>query len=327
MTDTTEANTLALISPPMPTLAEPAVPISASSSAMTSLTREVREGIGSENKTGIIKRARREGGNVFGEVLKLLLRATNVSDINPNHWSMIERFMEKNIKEGYKFGGKSKKYLTHYLALSGRIPFRGAMYGGAGRRGTATPHGGSPTLELPEPMHAIADLDADEAVKEEAEAINADKDEKYQEALTQQMAKREIQIDNEKMRIFLRQVGIVYTSEQDRIIRQVQMKYAGLPVGTEGSLAEREMNREAIELLKLPKTALNTETNLPLLGELTDHAIIPKTGAVLAGNLVDQSRLSKPIILKKPSKLSHGIERIQKVMKTGTLDNQNTGKS
>ena len=113
------------------------------------------------------------------------------------------------------------------------------------------------------------------------------------------MAKREIQIGNEKMRIFLRQVGIVFSSEQDRIIRQVQMKYAGLPV--EG---EREMNREAIELLKLPKTALNKETNLPLLGELTVHALIPKTGAILDGNLVDQSRLSKPIILKKPSKLN-----------------------
>ena len=117
------------------------------------------------------------------------------------------------------------------------------------------------------------------------------------------------------MRIFLRQVGIVSTSEQYIITRQVQMKYVGLPVE-----AEREMNREAIELLKLPKTALNTETNLALLGELTDHAIIPKTGYVLAGNLVDQSRLSKPIILNKPSKLRNGIERLQKVMKTGSLE-------
>ena len=143
----------------MPNLAEPAVPISSSYSSMTSLTIEVREGIGSENKTVIIKRARREGGNDFGEVLKLLLRATNISDINPNHWRMIERFMEKNIKEGYKFGGKRKKYLTHYLVLSGRRPFRGAMYG----RGTATPP------DLQEPMDALADLDDDEAVKEEAD--------------------------------------------------------------------------------------------------------------------------------------------------------------
>ena len=71
------------------------------------------------------------------------------------------------------------------------------------------------------------------------------------------------------------------------------------------------INREAVALSNLPKTAISPETTLLLMADLADGQYVPRMGTYLAENIKDQSRLSKSVIIKKPSAI---IDRMKNVI-------------
>lgn len=177
------------------------------------------------------------------------------------------------------------------------------------REGYAIETDATSVLPLP---HIHVDHTESEAKKEEVKFENDSRDELNEQNIIHSMANQAVQIDSEKMRIVLQLAGITSSTEQDRIIGEVQRRNSGL-----GEYVDKmsQSNREAEALARLPKTAISPETVLPLMGEMnTNGQFVPRVGPYLVENIKDQERIPKNvIILRKPSV----IAKLQGVLESG----------
>ena len=99
----------------------------------------------------------------------------------------------------------------------------------------------------------------------------------------------------------------------NRIIQQVQAKNAGY----QSHLMEiQPSNREGRGSIwqDLPRTAISSETTLPLIRLSCKIVSCAEIGAYLAENIKYEIKLKKPVILKKPSL---AIEKLKQVLAEG----------
>ena len=137
------------------------------------------------------------------------------------------------------------------------------------------------------PLHNVIPDNANPDVRQALELENEQKDRQFEEQQAKASAKKQGDIDIEKLRIALIQSGIGDKVIQDRIIGEAILKNLGL-----------EIPKPQPERIPTIPEALDNNSFQGYQGRLSDGFYVPKLGANLASYLNDEAKykLQKPIV-------------------------------